>query len=362
MTLGPYVAISPPVVTCLYNALQPRPWATPHLRSAELNDPSRAIERHHADDATARRIATIEPLLDVLSGRAPQKSDLARTIAQTVIGLDQIKDDDLTGLTLLPNLARLLIHCKVGAPGISHLARIPGLRTLALARLTPDAIAAIPSLTQIEELDLRGVSNLSDEHVPLLRALARVHTLYVPSKTLTSDGLIALTAKNPTQPIPLRTLHTYATDDRALAAILSQHSDITGFIDTLSKATDEGLAASDLSRTQILRLSRAGKLTDAALSSILSRAPHLAALRLDGAKITDKGLLDLTNAVSLQRLAATTLRELDLGSTKITDKSVPTLAALSGLTLLRVAATKVSAEGASTLKRALPGCNVAHLG
>lgn len=262
---------------------------------------------------------------------------------------------------LLPNIARLLIHCKVGSGGIAHLARIPGLRTLALAKLTSQAIAALPSLAQIEELDLRGVSNLSDDHVPLLRTLACVHTLSIPSKTLTSDALIALAAKDPVR--PLRTLHTYATDDRAFAGILSQQSKITGFFDTYSKATDAGVAAADLSRVEVLSLSRAGKMTDAALSSILSRAPKLTHLKLDGAKITDKALLDPANAAALQRLASSgTLRELDLGSTKISDAAVPTLASLVGLALLRVAATKITGQGVGELMQFLRGCNVVHLG
>lgn len=362
MTLGPYSTLSPQLVTCLYNALQPRPWARPHLRSAELGDATRGIDRHHADDATARRIAEFEPLLDVLSGRAPSDSELASNIARTVIGLDQIKDNDLAGLALLPNITRLLIHCKVGPAGVDHLARVPGLRTLALAKLSPDAVAALASLTQIEELDLRGISGIDDQHVPLLRSLARVHTLFVPSKAFTSDALIALATKDAARPSPLRTLHAYAVDDRALSAILSQSSDITGFIDTYSKATDAGIAAADLGRTRVLSLSRAGKLTDASLSSILARAPGLVNLKLDGAKITDKGLLPPANAAALQRLASTTLRELDLGSTKISDASIAVLASLAGLSLLRVTATKVTGDGVGRLKQSLRGCNVVHLG
>lgn len=359
--MGPYSSLSPQLVTCLYNALQPRPWATPHLRSAELGDPSRGIDRHHADDATSRRIAEFEPLLDVLAGRPPADSELAHNIARTVIGLNQTKDDDLAGLALLPNLARLMIHCRIGSGGIAHLARVSGLRTLALAKITTDAIPALVSLTQVQELDLRGVSGLADHHVPTLRSLASVHTLFVPSNTLSSDALIALAARDPER--SLRSLHTYATDDRALAGILSQQSDITGFFDTYSKATDAGVAASDLSRTEVLSLSRATKVTDAALSSILSRAPNLTHLKLDGAKITDKALLDPANAAALQRLATSgTLRELDLGSTKISDAAVSTLASLVGIALLRVAATKITGQGVGQLKQALRGCNVVHLG
>lgn len=363
MSTGPYSSLSPQLVTCLYNALQPRPWAKVHLRSADLGDATRGIDRHNADDATARRIAEFEPLLDVLAGRAPADSDLARNIARTVIGLDQIKDDDLAGLALLPNLARLMIHCKVGSGGIAHLARVPGLRTLALPKLATDAIPALALLTQVEELDLRGVSGLDDHHVPLLRSLASVHTLFVPSKTLSSDALIALAARDPERPRPLRTLHTYAADDRIFAGILSQQSDITGFFDIYSKVTDAGIAAADLSRVEVLSLSRAGKLTDAALSSILSRAPKLTHLKLDGSKITDKALLDPANAAALQRLAASgKLRELDLGSTKISDASAPTLASLTGLVLLRVTSTKVTGQGVGQIKQTLRGCNVVHLG
>lgn len=359
--MGPYSSLSPQLVTCLYNALQPRPWAAPYLRSTELGDPSRGIDRHHADDATSRRIAEFEPLLDVLAGRTPADSELAHNIARTVVGLNQIKDDDLAGLALLPNLARLMIHCRVGSGGIAHLARVSGLRTLALAKIATDAIPALVSLTQVQELDLRGVSGLADHHVPTLRSLASVHTLFVPSNTLSSDALIALAARDPER--LLRTLHTYATDDRALAGILSQQSDITGFFDTYSKATDAGVAAADLSRVEVLSLSRAGKMTDAALSSILSRAPKLTHLKLDGAKITDKALLDPANAAALQRLATSgTLRELDLGSTKISDAAVSTLASLVGIALLRVAATKITGQGVGQLKQALRGCNVVHLG
>lgn len=361
--MGPYSSLSPQLVACLYNALQPRPWARAHLRSAELGDPARGIDRHHADDASARRIAECEPLLDVLAERAPADSDLARNIAQTVIGLDQVKDDDLAGLALLPNIARLMIHCKVGSGGIAHLARVQGLRTLALPKLAIEALPALASLAQVEELDLRGVSGLADHHVPILRSMASVHTLFAPSNTLSSDAVIALAARDPAQPRPLRTLHTYATDDRAFAGILSQQSDITGFFDTYSKATDADVAAADLSRTEVLSLSRAGKITDAAFSSILSQAPRLTHLKLDGAKITDKGLLDPVNAAALQRLVVSgKLRELDLGSTKISDAAVPTLASLVGLALLRVATTSITGQGVGEIKQALRGCNVVHLG
>lgn len=106
-------------------------------------------------------------------------------------------------------------------------------------------------------------------------------------------------------------------------------------IDQLAGLRTLSLVHTDVARTDLERIARCCALRALNLSESLRRDGDLAAL---------------------SRLGQ--LETLDLSSTLISDASVDALAGLQTLRSLDVSFTRITADGASRLRRALPGCSV----
>lgn len=100
------------------------------------------------------------------------------------------------GLTALPLVAARLQHLELRAPGLTTLAPLaagcPALRCLSLrgcAALLDGALAALPSITTLEAVDLGGLAGLSDTAVFHVAKLPRLSALNL-SQTSVGDACL----------------------------------------------------------------------------------------------------------------------------------------------------------------------------
>ncbi len=82
----------------------------------------------------------------------------------------------------------------------------------------------------------------------------------------------------------------------------------------------------------------------------LNRFPSFYKLGLDGASITDSGLMHLTKLKNL--------RSLYLDMTLVTDAGLQTLSKIDSLERVTLTGTAVTADGVASLRTLLPGCEV----
>jgi tetratricopeptide (TPR) repeat protein len=135
--------------------------------------------------------------------------------------------------------------------------------------------------------------------------------------------------------------------------------------------TDEALASIAIFQ-EIKELDLTGtQVHDQSLVAI-QHLPKLQSLKLKGTQISSPGMTSLTQIHTLVLLDAsntavaddgltqasswTNLRYLSLNNTAVTDASIPHLTSITTLKGLSLLNTRVTAEGAQTLKKALPAC------
>ena len=107
----------------------------------------------------------------------------------------------------------------------------------------------------------------------------------------------------------------------------------------------------DLDQTSLDKLDLSGsQTTDAALARRLEGLTSLRELRLQNTNITDAGLAHLKGLIKL--------KDLRLSRTKITDAGLVHLKGLTKLKELRLMQTQITAEGVNELKQALPNCRI----
>jgi hypothetical protein len=242
-----------------------------------------------------------------------------------LIASDWCDDETLIALAALPNGVRRLCLCntRVSDTGIASLTSLPDLVDLNVsATATTDVgIAHIAQLTALEVLDL-SYTAITDQALEVLSAIPCLRCLRIRGTQATPEGLRHLLKLPALRDIDASRLHG--------------NGDVCAIV--------------------------------------LAGIPSLESLRIDGADLSGAGigvfvgherLRHLTVAanpifdedvVALQRIPR--LETVDLSQTMISDASIDSLAACTGLRRLDVSDTYVTQGGYEQLCESLPGCEV----
>jgi len=93
------------------------------------------------------------------------------------------------------------------------------------------------------------------------------------------------------------------------------------------------------------------KVSDSGMTHLVA-LPGLTTVSLDGTRVTDAGLEDLSKRA--------TIKWLKLNNTEISDVGLGHLARLSNLEVLFVKETRVTSPGIAELQKHLPNCKIYH--
>ncbi|MEX2119042.1 MAG: glycosyltransferase [Pirellulales bacterium] len=277
----------------------------------------------------------------------------------------RITDAGLVHLKQLSNLASLrLANTRITGQGLAHLAELSQLSELDLSgtRVTDEALGALSRLENLRRLQLSG-TRVTSAGMRDLAAAAQLVQLDLEATDVVDEGLDALAALANLERLNLS--ETAVTDEglkhvarmKKLTSLSLDHTRITD--EGLSELPD-GYAQLALAHTRI---------TDQGLGH-LARNDQLAVLRLASTGITSKGLellhalpnlrqLDLAETDiddgGLAHLAVLPgLEELNLDGTPVTDIAIDTLLGMPGLRRLSLENSRVTAQGASYIKRRAP--------
>jgi Leucine Rich repeat len=274
------------------------------VRSEEKPDETQAIAKIHnlggwvawRDERTGGEVRSV-PL-----SPPPQSPRRVRTtetpvapISVTLLGSQNVSDDDLRCLEAFPNLSELSVESTaISDAGLVHIAKLKHLRTLRLSRtrITDAGLKTIGGLHELRDLYLLQTA-ISDVGLAEVGKLENLRVLWLGSTRITDAGVTR--------------------------------------IDKLAN-----LALLNLSETTV---------TDASART-LKRFPRLRGLWLSATAISDIGLKEIGDLHNLTVL--------DLGGTHVTDSGLQKLAGLKKLERLVVAQTKVTANGVKQLQRSLP--------
>lgn len=256
----------------------------------------------------------------------------------------RLKDSDAitnSGLARLATLATLetlwLESCdSITDTGLQHLARLPSLKTLHInsSEVTFGDPLDLRSFQDLENLSLSQWMNLSDNALEQLSSLTELRGLDLGR----SRGLLD----------PRAPRNVVIQDGKIFAGQQLPHS-LAQLVPS-SELTEIGFEhVLQLKQLRTLGLSGVG-FSPRALEK-LAALQQLEALDLSFTRTEDGTIGSLKNV--------TNLRHLDLaGCTAVSDASVETLRILSQLRWLDLRRTRVSKNGAVTVRAALPNCRV----
>jgi formylglycine-generating enzyme required for sulfatase activity len=283
-----------------------------------------------------------------------------------------VNDAALSFLAELPELDSIhLFHCGNVSDGlVEHLRKntsfkklictnsrmegkslhlLPHLYQLGLgdSLVSNDALGAISKLKGLTKLTLEG-SQITDAGMPELARLTELRELNVARTRVTLKGLRLL---KPLSKIERFGLHSELPDYAAVA------QEIANLFPKLFNVTVVGknITAEHLSSLRAVEGLTSIEAFDSTFApgalAGLSELPRLERFYIrTGTNVTD----DLT--LPLGHL--TTLRELRLDDTKITDATLQHLEPLKNLTTLTVTRTKVTPDGIAAFEKSHPGCRV----
>jgi WD40 repeat protein/serine/threonine protein kinase/Leucine-rich repeat (LRR) protein len=334
-----------------------------------------------------------------------------------------ITDMGLRDLSALRSLRSLeLVSCKqITAAGLTHLQLLKSLQVLGLkdTPISDEAVSVLARLRNLRLLDLRQ-TEVTKEGATRLKALLPDCTIHHPvfpigleeqqavRWALENGGIMSIYGTiQAVEAVPEETFAVYglefprdkspasgAANLKGMRAIqwlnwfgLTSADEECEHLGELPSLTAILLEASDLTAVGIerlrglcqlesLSLPLAKNIDDDALGN-LAAFQHLSELTVSNASITDHGLSHLARLESLRNLtlrfclnvSGAGLRHLSempkltrlvLCNTPITDDALPHLKAMRGLRSLDIYFTKITAEGAVELQKALPDCVVFH--
>lgn len=311
------------------------------------------------------------------------QKDKAGRIVEVDLTSTWITDDDLGKLAELPELRKInLSDTKIGDLGFAQLRplkKVTHLNCFQCPYITDGAIAYIKHWANLEYLNVRGseVTSRVFEHVA---GMKKLKSLDVGFSRVNDDGFDALASLE-----ALEELHIGGDKMSGLALPLLRllpalkHLDVNG-----SQRTDSGrwgLMLTDVNvesiaaLTQLESLDMGGAIVSDVGMKALASLVNLQTLDLSRMEITPQGLepllklnklrrLNLWQAVRIDDRAAphllgmTTLEELDLGDTAITDATLAQLEGMKRLKILLVSGTKVTPQGVERFRKARPDCRV----
>jgi hypothetical protein len=268
------------------------------------------------DDETSDEAADVD-------NESDRDDDAWEVCGDMLIASDWCDDETLIALASLPTGIHRLCLCntRVSDTGIASLASLPDLVDLNVsATATTDVgVEHMATLIALEVLDLSH-TDITDKALKVISVLPRLYCLRIRGTQVTPEGL------------------------------------------------------RNLLKLPVLRDIDASRLHGDACAIVLAEMPSLESLRIYGADLSGKGigafvghegLRHLTAAanpifdedvVALQRIPR--LETVDLSQTMISDASIDSLAACTGLRRLDISDTYVTQGGYEQLCESLPGCEV----
>lgn len=298
-------------------------------------------------EGTHRRqlLSPIQRLLACLEGHDSAPKPVAEWLRSRSIGFIGIVDDDLSHVARWPLIQRLWTQqASLSAVGVQHLAALPNLRELRPSEHVRDSFyAALPELRALETLSLIQHARFTAEFLPSLLKLESLKTLDLTHISLSSRFWSQL-ATHPT----LEALRASELKEDAFAALLEARSLIELRI-LKPQITDASLLEAPTGASKLFRLGLPGAdISDEGVQG-LSLFPRLTHLDLSGTRITDR---------AMPSIAALDLLELDIGRTKVTDASIDLLLQLPSLRSLRITSSRITDAGVERLRREKPGCSL----
>jgi len=244
------------------------------------------------------------------------------------------------GLEHLAELQQLktiwLFNSPTGDEAIPHLARIKRLSTIDLegSHITGKNLERLQQLPLLVSLDL-SFTSLRDDAMPAISQLVGLQTLELDGTFITDRGLAELVR------LPLLSslqLNETATTDAGLEYVGEMHKLSRLFLDR-TLISDAGLKW--LGRLPLSEISlNETRVTDQGVMT-LSELPKLNDLSLSGTRVTDMGVAALKSRAEM--------RYLHLNQTRITDESLKTIGAFKELRWLELANTGITGAGLANL-------------
>jgi Leucine-rich repeat (LRR) protein len=357
--------------------------------------PQNAVMRYSASEAEAvRRIegpmCTVEwskvgnemRVVAVTFGPGPVASGVTvkllhrfRHLQKVDFSVCDITPRELAGLCKHRSLDTLILDSNrsLGDLSMRYCQHLPNLRVLSLrsTSITDTAVKALEGLRKLRWLDLSSNYDLTDDALRSIRLLPALQVLNVSSTEITDRGVAHL------RNLDLQELNLGLTQitDRAVRDIVTL-AKLRRLVLGATAITDRGiqhlvkckhlaelgLYGTDISNTGLLLLSRCSrlqllsiggnkKITDDGLRAVAA-LPQLESLSLLDAPITDRGLAHLTKCRRLKWL--------NLEGTLITKACLPTLRKLTTLTDLLLHGTNISDEQVKVLALSLPRTRIQY--
>jgi beta-lactamase regulating signal transducer with metallopeptidase domain/Leucine-rich repeat (LRR) protein len=306
-------------------------------------------------------------------------SALTRLKKLTVSNLD-LRDAAFERIAGLQNLEDLSVELNIATDqGLKHLANAKSLKRVYLKidqtkfAITPAGLAELARLEQLESLMATHLPAFAGRDGPINDAavipwaskLKRLKELQLFNAKLGNESLVAIGQLESLE--VLRLMGNQTAEATGLKAIgdLPQMRELSLWIQGWDGKGLEHLAK--LPKLEQLALSHSKLLDDAALAPLVALT-GLKSLELNGASIEGHGLAPFTTLKRLESLALsdnpiddagaaavarlTSIQQLDLSNTQLTDEGLRTLAAdLPGLTNLTLNGTKVTDGGLDALMR-----------
>ena len=307
-----------------------------------------------------------------LYGKPPLPDGLFKVHALFLQARKLVTAAGLANLSGLEVLGELLLYDNphLGDAALPHLKDLKSLRSLHLGNtgVTDAGLVHLKDLTELADLRFAGAP-ITDQGLAQLAHLTKLKALLITESRITDNGLAHLKE--------MKQLKQLWVDDSTITgAGLAQLQglDITQLSLSRTKITDDGLA--HLKGMRSLTELFLGDLSVTGAGFVHLHGLPITTLHLGRSAVNDAGLKNLAGLKKLESISfwntksitdaglaalkdVSTLKTVGLDATPITDAALPHLKALTGLTLLNVQNTKMTAGGVAELAKALPKCKVA---
>jgi Leucine-rich repeat (LRR) protein len=264
-------------------------------------------------------------------------------LSRTVIG-----DAGLVHLEPLKNLQHLNLYAtRFTDAGLAHVGTLSGLQILYLADMpvTDVGLSHLRGLTELRVLHLNG-ARVSDAGLTHLAGMKKLTSLNLPGTPVTDAGLVHLQELTGLEELALDSTRITDAGLPRLGAIRKLRAVNLGS----AGVTDAGMpAVGALTNLQELGLF-GSRVTDAGLAH-LEGLTKLRVLNVYGLQVSEAGLAHLARATGLGRL--------ELGRTRVSDKSIKAIICQTWpLYYLGLAETRISAKAYSRIKTSYPKAEI----
>src|SRR5687767_98050 len=264
-----------------------------------------------------------------------------RDTAGRIVGVDLrsswVTDSDLAELAQLPHLARLdLSHTRITDRGMQQLKNAPAIVDLNLyyaEQITDEGMAAIKGWKRLKHLNVRG-TKITDTTLEHVAGIATLESLDAGYAQVTDVGLDRLTTLGNLKKLTIGGNKLTDVGLQALRYLTGlTHLDLTGM-----QRTDSGLWSISLTEFGV---------------DTIATLKELRELRLGGTPVSARSLEKLKVLSKLERLVLQ-------GCKRVGDDAAPVLASWPSLTIVDLKGTAMTEKGLAELRQAKPNARILH--